>query len=84
MILGTISKILNCGPWSHNVGGVKCQPLLQHSNHKKRVLKMIFRGGGCFQFPGAAVISLQRKKAYALPKLVHYKFCFFIGVESDE
>ena len=41
----------------HNVGGVKCQPFLKHSNYWKRVLKMIFKGSGCFQFPEAVVTS---------------------------
>ena len=40
-----------------NVGGVKCQPFLKHSNHWKWVLKMIFKGSGCFQFPEAVVTS---------------------------
>ena len=40
-----------------NMGGVKCQPFLKHSNHWKRELKMIFKGSGCFQFPEAVVTS---------------------------
>ena len=40
-----------------NVGGVKCQPFLKHSNYWKRALKMIFKGSGCFQFPEAVVTS---------------------------
>ena len=36
-------------PWLRNVGGVKCQRFLKHSNHWKRALKMIFKGSGCFQ-----------------------------------
>ena len=63
-----------------HVEGVKCQPFLKHSNHWKRAQK-----SGCFQFPEAVVIS-QQKKAYALPKVVHYKFSLFrsrkCGVES--
>ena len=35
--------------------------------------KMIFKGTKCFQFP-EAVVFLQRKKANALPYVVHYKF----------
>ena len=41
----------------HNVGGVKCQLFLKHSNHWKQALKMIFKGSGCFQFPEAVVTS---------------------------
>ena len=40
-----------------NVGGVKCQPFLKHSNHWKQALKMIFKESGCFQFPEAVVTS---------------------------
>ena len=47
-----------------------------NSNHWKRALKMIFKGTVCFQFP-EAVILLQRKKPYALPNAVHYKFSLF-------
>ena len=39
-----------------NVGGVKCQPFLKHSNHWKRALKNIFKESGCFQFPEVVVI----------------------------
>ena len=39
------------------MGGVKCQPFLKHGNHWKRVLKMIFKENGCFQFPEAVVTS---------------------------
>ena len=35
-----------------NVGGVKCQPFL---NHWKRAQKIIFKGSGCFQFSEAVV-----------------------------
>ena len=56
-------------PGLHNVGVVKCQPLLKHSNHWKRVRKMIFKGSGCFQFPEVVVTSTA-KKAYALPNVV--------------
>ena len=58
------------------MGGAKCQPFLKQSNHWKQALKMIFKGSGCFQFP-EAVVLLQRKKAYALPNVVHYKFSLF-------
>ena len=44
-------------PGLHNVGGVKCQPFLKHSNHWKRALKMIFKGSGCFQFAEAVTTS---------------------------
>ena len=40
-----------------NVGGVKYQPFLKHSNHWKRALKMIFKRSGCFEFPEAVVTS---------------------------
>ena len=43
--------------WLRNVGGVKCQPFLKHSNHWKRALKMIFKESGYFQFPEAVVTS---------------------------
>ena len=43
----------------HNMGGVKCQPFLKHSNHWKRALKMIFKGSGCFQFPEAVVCTVK-------------------------
>ena len=41
--------------WLRNVGGVKCQPFLRHSNHWKRALKMIFKESGYFQFHEAVV-----------------------------
>ena len=44
-----------------NVGGVKCQPFLKHSNHWKRELKLIFKGNGCFQFPEAVVTSTAKE-----------------------
>ena len=44
-----------------NVGGVKCQPFLKHSNHWKRALKLIFKGSGCFQFPEAVVTSTAKE-----------------------
>ena len=31
-----------------NVGGVKCQPLLKHSKHWKRTLKMFLKVTVCF------------------------------------
>ena len=34
----------------HNVGGVKCQPFLKHSNNWKRALKMIFKEAGAFSY----------------------------------
>ena len=45
----------------HNVGGVKCQPFLKHSNHWKRTLKLIFKGSGCFQFPEAVITSTAKE-----------------------
>ena len=70
------------------VGGIKCQPFLKRRNHWKRVLKMIFKGSGSFQFPEAVVTSTT-KKAYALPNVVQHKFSFLYrsrkcGVESAE
>ena len=44
------------GAGIRNVGGAKWQPFY-NSNHWKRVLKMIFKGSGCFQFPEAVVTS---------------------------
>ena len=43
------------------MGGVKCKPFLKHSNNWKRVLKMIFKGSGCYQFPEAVVTSTAKK-----------------------
>ena len=59
-----------------NVGGVKCQSFLKHSNHWKRAIKMIFKASGCFQFP-EALLLLRQKKAYTLLNAVHYKFLLF-------
>ena len=59
-----------------NVGGVKCQLFLKHGNHWKRALTMIFKESGCFNFLKLSLL-LQRKKAYALPNVVHYKFSLF-------
>ena len=47
--------------WLRNVGGVKCQPFLRHSNHWKRAQKMIFKENGCFQFPEAVVTSTAKE-----------------------
>ena len=44
-----------------NVGGVKYQPFLNHSNHWKRALKMIFKERGCFQFPEVVVTSTAKE-----------------------
>ena len=44
-----------------NVGGVKCQPFLKHSNHWKRSLKIIFKESGCFKFPETVVTSTQKE-----------------------
>ena len=43
-----------------NVGGVKCQPFLNHSNHWTGT-KMIFKGSGCFQFPEVVVTSTAKE-----------------------
>ena len=51
-------------PELHNVGGVKCQPFLKHSNHWKRALKIIFKGRGCFQFPEAVVTSTAKESLH--------------------
>ena len=44
-----------------NVGEVKYQPFLKHSNHWKRSLKIIFKGSGCFQFPAVVVTSTAKE-----------------------
>ena len=44
-----------------NVGGVKHQSFLKHSNHWKRALNMIFKVSGCFQFPEAVVTSTAKE-----------------------
>ena len=49
----------------HNVGGVKCQPFLKHSDHWKRELRMIFMGSGCFQFPEAVVTSTVKESLHS-------------------
>ena len=43
------------------MGGVKCQLFLKHSNYWKRVLKMIFKGSWCFQFPEVVVTSTAKE-----------------------
>ena len=48
-------------PGLRNVGGVKCQPFLKHSNHWKRDLKMFLKRSGCFQFPEAVVTSTAKE-----------------------
>ena len=40
-----------------NVGGVKYQPFLKHSNHWKQALKMIFKGSRSSHFPEVVVTS---------------------------
>ena len=57
-----------------NVGGVKCQPFLKHSNHWKRSTKNDFQGKRVL--PVSLKLSLL-KKAYALLKVVQYKFSLF-------
>ena len=49
-----------------NVGGVKCQPFLKHSNHWKWEIKMIIKGNGCFQFPEAVVTSTKGTVRFGL------------------
>ena len=58
------------------VDGVKCQPFLKHSNHWERALKMIFKEACASSFLKLSLL-LQRKKAYTLPNVVHYKFSLF-------
>ena len=48
-------------PGLRNVGGVKCQLFLERSDHWKRVLKMIFKGSECFQFPEAVLTSTAKE-----------------------
>ena len=48
-----------------NVGGVKYQPFLKHSNHWKRALNMIFKGSGCFQFPEAVIASTAKESLHS-------------------
>ena len=55
-------------PGLHNVGGVKCQPFLNHSNHWKWALKMIFRGSGCFQFPEAVITSTAKESLCSIER----------------
>ena len=43
------------------MGVVKCQLFLKHSNHRKRALKMIFKGSECFQFPEVVVTSTAKE-----------------------
>ena len=49
----------------HNIGGVKCQPFLKHSNHWKQALKTIYKGSGCFQFPEAVVTSTAKESLHS-------------------
>ena len=44
-----------------NVGGVKCQLFLKHSDHWKPALKMIVKESGCFLFPEAVVSSTEKE-----------------------
>ena len=50
--------------------------ILKHSNHWKWALKMIFKEAGASSFLKPSLL-LQRKKAYALPNVAHYKFSLF-------
>ena len=43
------------------MGGVKCQPFLNHSNRWKRAQKIVFKGSGCFQFPEAVITSTAKE-----------------------
>ena len=51
-----------------NMGGVKYQPFLKHSNHWKRALKMIFKESGCFQFPEAVVTSRAKESIHSIER----------------
>ena len=68
-----------------NVGGVKSQPFLKHSNLRKWPLKNIFKGSGCFQFPEVVVPSTA-KESLCYTESGSYKFSLFrrrkYGVES--
>ena len=66
-------------PGLHNVGGVKCQPFLKHSNHCRPALKMIFKGSGCFQFPVAVITSTAKESLRFVPLQI---LTFFVGEES--
>ena len=48
-----------------NVGGVKCQPFLNNSNHWKWALKMLFKGSGCYQLPEAVATSTAKESLYS-------------------
>ena len=48
-----------------NVGGVKYQPFLKHSNHWKLALIIIFKGSGYFQFPEAVVTSTVKESLHS-------------------
>ena len=43
------------------VGGVKCLPFLERSNHWERALKKLFSREACAQFPEAAVTSTAKE-----------------------
>ena len=59
------SHFSNTVPGLRNVGGVKCQPCLKHSNHWKRAIKMILKGSRCFQFPEAVVTSTAKESLHS-------------------
>ena len=66
-----------------NVGEVNYQPFLKHSNHWKRVLKMIFKESRCFQFPEAVVTSRAKESLCSTERgSIQVSCCCFIGVES--
>ena len=50
-----------------NMGGVKYQPFLKHSNRWKWALKMI-KGSGCFQFPEAVVASTAKESLRSMKR----------------
>ena len=68
-------------PVLRNVGGVKCQPFLKHSNHCKWALKMILKD---FQFPEAVVTSTAKGSLRSIERGSLTSSCYFIGVESAE
>ena len=43
------------------MGGVKYQPLLKHSSHWRRALKIIIKESRCFQFPESVVTSMAKE-----------------------
>ena len=66
-----------------NLGGIKCQPFPEHSNHWKWPIKMIFNGSGCFQFPKADVTSTS-KESLRSTECGSLQVLAVLGVESAE